>query len=216
MTLAETAYSELKKLVLSGELSADRPLTERDVAERLGMSRTPVREALRRLESERLLTIDPRRGVMAVSLDQTEIADLYFMREVLEGTAARLAAQHATLTEIRNLESILEEEAQALHAGGDMVAINLALHEAIYQAAHSKFLVRALQSLTDSTFLLGRSTLVDPQRAASAHAEHVVLVDAIRARNGDQADEAARTHIRAAHFERMRILREQRKPKKQL
>jgi DNA-binding GntR family transcriptional regulator len=212
MTLADTAYSELKKLLLSGGLTADQPLTERDVAERLGMSRTPVREALRRLESERLLTVDPRRGVMAVTLDQNEIADLYFMREVLEGTAARLAAQHATSTEILNLESILEEEAQAIHTGVDVVAINHALHDAIYQAAHSNFLLRALQSLTDSTFLLGRSTLADPQRAARAHDEHAALVEAIRARNGNQAEETARSHIQAAHFERMRILREQRKP----
>lgn len=215
MTLADTAYSELKKLVLSGGMDVNRPLTEREVAERLGMSRTPIREALRRLESERLLTIDPRRGVTAVSLDQDEIADLYFMREVLEGTAAKLAAQHATGTEILNLESILEEETQALEAGGDVVAINHSLHDAIYQAAHSKFLLRALQSLTDSTFLLGRSTLADPQRAARAHVEHVALVEAIRSRDGARAEEAARRHIQTAHFERMRILREQRRPKSQ-
>jgi DNA-binding GntR family transcriptional regulator len=212
MTLADTAYSELKRLLLSGGFTADQPLTERDVAERLRMSRTPVREALRRLESERLLTVDPRRGVMAVTLDRHEIADLYFMREVLEGTAAKLAAQHATTTEILNLESILEEEAQAMSSGGDMVAINQALHDEIYQAAHSKFLLRALQSLTNSTFLLGRSTLADPQRAAKAHVEHTALVDAIRARDGNRAEEAARAHIQAAHIERMRILREQRRP----
>ena len=215
MTLADSAYSELKRLLLSGGLSADHPLTERDVAERLNMSRTPVREALRRLESERLLTVDTRRGVIPVRLTQHEISDLYFMREVLEGAAARLACQHATAMEILNLKGILEEEAQAMTGGGDMAAINHMLHEAIYRAAHSTFLLRALQSLTDSTFLLGRSTLTDPSRAAKAHVEHAALIEAISGRNGNRAEEVARQHIQAACIERMRMLREQSRLKAQ-
>ena len=154
-TQANLAYQELKKRILMGFFGASDRLREIEVAELLNMGRTPVREALKRLEDEGLLTHEPRRGLVVTSLDQQSVTELYAMRELLEGGAARFAAKHASEAEIDNMAHILEEGQR----GGDPVAANLAFHQSIYGAAHNKFMIRALQSLTDSTYLLGRSTL---------------------------------------------------------
>jgi DNA-binding GntR family transcriptional regulator len=202
-TLSNAAYQDLKKKVLTGYFSSSDRLREVEVAQLLDMGRTPVREALKRLEDEGLLTHEPRRGLVVTTLDQQSVTELYAMREVLEGTAARFAAKHATEAEVLNMESILGESV----AEGSPVELNHAFHQSIYGAAHNKFLIRALQALTDSTYLLGRSTLDAPARAELASGEHREIVAAIREGNAERAEQAAREHIRKALLERLKILR---------
>ncbi|MGN6389640.1 MAG: GntR family transcriptional regulator [Burkholderiaceae bacterium] len=204
-TQAASAYQEIKRKILTGYFTSSDRLREIDVAEHLAMGRTPVREALKRLEDEGLLTHEPRRGLVVTSLDQQSVSELYAMREVLEAAAAGFAAKHATEAEIANMESILAEDAE----GGDRVAANLAFHQAIYGAAHNRHLIRSLQSLTDTTFLLGRSTLESAPRAATSHGEHGAILDAIRKGDAVAAAEAARHHIRQALLERLKMLRQQ-------
>lgn len=203
-TQALAAYNEIKQRILTGIFTSEDRLREIDVANQLEMGRTPVREALKRIQDEGLLTHEPRRGLVVTQMDQQGVSELYAMREVLEGAAAGFAARHATDAEIANMEAILDE---ADH-DADPVALNLQFHEAIYSAAHNRHLIRSLQSLTDTTYLLGRSTLMTPARAEKALIEHRAIVDAIRTRDPQRADAVARAHIHQALIERLKMLRQ--------
>lgn len=204
-TQSMAAYKEIKRRILSGGFVADDRLREINVASQLGMGRTPVREALRRLEDEGLLTHEPRLGLVVTRIDQRGVTELYAMREVLEGAAAEFAARYATDAEIENMEAILEDQ---LKPNADAVALNLIFHRAIYAAAHNSHLIRSLSAVTDSTYLLGRSTLATPERATKAVDEHLAILVAIRARDPQAAADAAKSHIRQAYLERLRMLRE--------
>jgi len=203
-TQAHAAYLRIKQNILNGRIDRDARLREIEVAESLGIGRTPVRESLKRLEDEGLLTHEPRRGLVVTTLDQQAVTELYAMREVLEGAAAAFAARHATPAEVANMEAILEE----FSVDADPVAHNLAFHQSIYGAAHNRHLIRSLQSLTDTTYLLGRSTLATPKRADTSQGEHREILEAIRARDEERASAAAKTHIRAALLERLKMLRQ--------
>lgn len=205
-SLAEHAYVELKRRILSGEFALDPRLREVEVAEALAMSRTPVRDALRRLESEGLVQVEQRRGLVVTSLDQQAMIELYEMREALEGTAAALAARHAGPAEVMIIGNVLDAELEAVKAKRETTDINHRFHQAIYDAAHNRFLIRALHSLIESTYLLGRSTLADRDRTKVAADEHRRIFEAIRTGNAAKAEAAAREHIRAALGERLKML----------
>lgn len=204
-TQFHAAYRDIKQKILSGFFSSDARLREMEISKLIGMGRTPVREALKRLEDERLLTHEPRRGLVITRIDKQGVTELYAMREVLEGAAAEFAARHATDAEIDNMQSILEQSEQP---DCDPVRMNLQFHEAIYGAAHNQHLIRTLQSISDTTFLLGRSTLQSPQRAQKAVAEHQQILAAIRDRDPEAASTAAKNHIRQAFLERLKMLRD--------
>src|SRR3546814_13323137 len=108
------------------------------------MSRTPVREALKRLEDEGLLTHQPRKGLLITTLDQQSITQLYSLREILEGGAARFAAKHADDIEIDNMRAILEDSKN----GSDPIKSNYDFHQAIYAASHNQFLIKAINNQT--------------------------------------------------------------------
>jgi DNA-binding GntR family transcriptional regulator len=200
---AFSAYTEIKRRIFDGEFTTDHRLREVEVAELLDMGRTPVREALKRIQDEGLITHEPGRGLVVTTMDQQNVGELYSMREVLEGSAAAFAARHATEADIANMQAILDEG-----DGGDPVAQNLRFHEAIYSAAHNRYLLKSLQSLTETTYLLGRSTLSLPERVGHSNQEHQAIIDAIRARDVQGAQEAARHHIHQALLERLKMLRQ--------
>ncbi|MDB5541709.1 MAG: transcriptional regulator [Devosia sp.] len=200
--LALTAYSQLKELIKEGALPPGSRVTEADLSSRLGMSRTPVREAIYRLEGEGLLTHEPRRGLTVTLLDHQMILELYTMREVLEGTAARLAAQHASDTEIEALAEFVETEAQILSRGELTARINSRIHALIYLAAHNRHLMRTLDSLTVLSLL--PTTLGNKERAEEAHQQHKAILNAIRSRDPDAAELATREHIRSARKHRLK------------
>lgn len=200
--LALTAYAQLKELIKDGVLVPGLRITESDLSTRLGMSRTPVREAIYRLEGEGLLTHEPRRGLTVTLLDHQMILELYTMREVLEGTAARLAAQHASDTEIEALAELIESEAELLKRGALTSKINGQIHALIYLAAHNRHLMRTLDSLTVLSLL--PTTLGNKARAEEAHTQHIDILDAIRRRDPDAAEKLIRHHIRAARKHRLK------------
>jgi len=199
---AFAAYNEIKRRIFSGEFAPGARLREIEVAALLELGRTPVREALKRIQDEGLLRQEPGRGLVVTTMDQQEVGELYAMREVLESAAAALAARHATDAEIANMQAILQE------GGSDPVALNLRFHDAIYSAAHNRHLIRLLRSLTDTTYLLGRSTLSTKARAQAAMQEHTDIAAAIRSRDPGRAAEAARRHIHQALLERLKMLRQ--------
>ncbi len=191
-------FDALQGEILEGCLPPGTRVKEAEIAERFGLSRTPVREALRRLEARGLLVHEPYRGMVVARLEAGAIAELYTMREVLDGTAARMAAHHATPTEISAMQNQIRRDRKILQEPLKLAASNRSFHRAIYRAAHNRFLVKSSDALTEALALLGPTTLGAKGRARQSIDEHQAIVDAIRAHDGDAAEDAARHHIRNA------------------
>ena len=200
------AYTRLLTELREGRLNPGDRLRETDLADRLGMSRTPVREAIRQLEADGIVTHVPRQGATIRTLDYAEVMELYEMRAVLEGTAARLAARAASDIEI---EELMEMNAQmaALGDAPQAFLLNRQFHAALLDAAKNRFLARSIHALQKALMILGPTTLTEPDRAEKAVEEHVAVLDAIKARDGALAEAAMRAHIEAAQRVRVRALR---------
>lgn len=198
MSRGNQAYSFIVEGIQSGKLKPGTRLRETELAEMTGLSRTPVREALNRLQLEGLVTTDAARGLIVTELDYSMASELYAMREVLEGTAARLAARHASDVEIDFLREINARDA-SLTSPEALAANNRLFHETLYRCAHNRYLVKTLNSLQESMVLLGQTTLAAPGRAETSRAEHGAIVDALARRDPDAAEKAARAHIIAAY-----------------
>ncbi|MCC7046463.1 MAG: GntR family transcriptional regulator [Alphaproteobacteria bacterium] len=203
------AYAKLRDGIRAGIFKPGQRIREVDLSGWLKMSRTPIREALRRLESEGLLTHEPHRGVVISSLDHQMVMELYFMREVLEGTAARLASRHASDAEIFMLRQMVIDES---NMPADPMALsnhNYRFHLAILRSAHNRYLLRSLNALREAMWGLVRTTFSVPGRPATAVKEHQDIVAAIASRDGDAAEAAARKHIQIALVNRLLLLNEE-------
>ena len=203
---SELAYQKLRAALVSGELKPGERVMEVEVAEWLDVSRTPVREALRRLESEGMLTMEPRTGLVVASISRQAMLELYVMREVLEGTAARLCARHASDLEIMELEELVKHEERLQGNHEALARHNRLFHEAVHRGAHNRYLEKSLAAVNDSMHLLGPSQMLLPERARSARAEHAELYKYIKKRDGDAAEAAARRHVRSAQQQRLKRL----------
>ncbi len=198
-------YKQILEEIKTGQLLPGTRLTEVALARDLGVSRTPLREALAKLESEGMLTNDGGRGLVVTQLDHNMISELYQMREVLEATAARLAAQHASEVEIGILRDIAKQD-QDLSDYHELAANNRKFHDILYCCGHNRYLLKSLHSLHESMFLLGQTTLSVPGRGESSKKEHLMLVDALERRDADAAEQIVRDHIRAAYQARLSML----------
>lgn len=204
-SLGDYVHQALKRLILDGKYRAGERLRESDVTAELKVSRTPVREAFRRLQSEGLLKFEPHRGAVVAELDRQEVAELYAMRQHMEGFAARCAAQHATESEIAAMEYILEQTRIINGEIHQFNQINWELHYAIYTAAHNRFLIRAFEALSDSMSLLQGARYIPPGRPGVLYEEHRKIVDAIKRRDPDAADMAAQNHVRNAFLVHLEV-----------
>ncbi|MGR5092472.1 GntR family transcriptional regulator [Vibrio maritimus] len=204
---SEVAYQKLLQAIRHGELTPGTRVREIEVAEMLGISRTPVRDAIRRLESDGLLIHLPRQGAVIKQLDQKEVIELYEVREVLEGTAARYAARHASEIELAELEDFNDIMLSNANDPIKVAEANRLFHQALYRAGNNRYLIDALNSLSNALTLLGGTTLQEGERTQTAYQEHQAIIDAIRQRDGEKAELAARHHIQQAHRIRMRMQR---------
>lgn len=178
-------------------------LVEAELADRFGVSRTPVREALQRLETQGILTRDGRSLIVA-SLDHNQMAELYVVRAELEALAARLAARHATPEEIRVLEAMIAEDRTRLDDPAALARSNRRFHRQIHLAGHNRFLVQQLDMLHRSMALMARTSLAAEGRGAAALDEHAAIVQALAAGDPDMAADALRCHISAAFETRLK------------
>ena len=201
-----TAYLRLLADLREGRLNPGDRLRETELADRLGVSRTPVREAIRQLEADGIVTHIPRQGAAIRTLDYAEVMELYEMRAVLEGTAARLAARAASEIEIEELIDMNQQLATLGNAPQAFI-INRQFHAALFDAAKNRFLARSMRALQMALLILGPTTLTEPDRARQAVEEHSGVLDAIKARDGVQAEAAMRAHIEGAQRVRVRALR---------
>jgi len=203
---AEHAYQKLMDAIRSGALRPGYRIREVELAEWLQISRTPVREAIRRLESEGLVQSAAHKGMVVAELDYQAVMELYQMREVLEGTAAALAAKHASEAEVYALREIFNQEAALTDDPAAQALKNQAFHNALYHAAHNRYLLKSLNSLRDSLTLLGATTYQVSGRNHEALVEHERILDAIAKGDSVAAEQAARDHIRSAQQARIRLL----------
>jgi DNA-binding GntR family transcriptional regulator len=202
----EHAYRRLRDAIQHGELKPGQRIMEIEMADWLRVSRTPVRDAIRRLEAEGMLRHEPRNGFVVASLDRQAVLELYVMRETLEGTAARLCARHASDMEIMDLAELVERERGLQGNVETLPRHNRLFHEAIHRGAHNRYLEKSLAAVNDSMGLLGNPLMLLPHRAQAALDEHADIARAIERHDPEAADEAARRHVRAAQRERMKRL----------
>lgn len=194
------AYNHLESAILTGKLKPRERLVEKNLAERLKMSRTPIREALRRLEERGMVRILPRRGAVVSDVSPSDVENIYAVRSYLEVFAARLAAQRINregLTRVAGLEA-----AHAKLAGGtDIRALMLAndrFHDAIYAAAENPCLVELIQQLRRQVHVVRFNAWALPERIARSLAEHRRMVEALGVRDGDGLAELTQEHIQVA------------------
>ena len=195
---ATAAYDLLLGTIESGALAPGVRLREAELAERFQISRTPVREALKRLESQGLVVHEAHYGAVVASISDEQIAELYQVREVLEGAAVREAASHATPAEIDVLFEMVERDRGLIDQPRALAHTNRLFHARLRNASRNRFLARTLENMRLSLALLSRTTLAYPGRGQEAVDEHESIVRAIAARDPEAAEEAARTHIRNA------------------
>lgn len=203
--MPKDAYAMILDAIERGDYSPGSRLVESELAERLGVSRTPVREALQRLETQGMLTRDGRSLIVA-SLDHNQLAELYTVRAELEGLAARLAARHATAEEVRVLRGMTQDDRRLL--GGDPRALSRAnkrFHKLIHLASHNRFLVQQLDLVHRSMALMATTSFAAEGRDEVALAEHDQIAEAIAAGDGDAAYAALKSHISKAYETRLRV-----------
>ncbi len=196
-SLGRNVYDAIVSAIRDGIYRPGSALREEEVAARLNVSRTPVREALGKLQEKGLLEAAPGRGLAVAVLSTAQIFELYAIREELEGIVARYAVHHATPAEIANLERI-----NALFSTVDdpvsAARLNREFHARLYDAARNRYLRQAVEDLHETIALLSDTTFSHPGRIAVAAEEHERLLDAMRRRNAADAERHAIDHIREA------------------
>lgn len=208
MTDSRTVYQKLRAEITSGALPPGSPLREIPLAERFGVSRTPIREALRRLEQDRLL-VPGDRGMAVRAIDPHEVVQVYDMRVLLEAEAAGQAARDSRTADLMRLEGLLARD-RALTDPDDATRIrtNLEFHAALWHATHNPVLVDLLERLTTHLVHAPHSTLSVGDRWHHALDEHAALLEAIRAHDEPTARTIAGTHMTTAREIRLQLLRD--------
>lgn len=205
---ANGCYQQLLLSIQRGQLKPGDYLREQVLAEELGVSRTPVREALRRLEAEGLLQSEPRFGMVIRDLSYAEVIELYEVREMLERSAARMCARVITDVELTELETIQSDMEAARHDAREMAVHNHTFHMAVLHGAKNRYLLKALEGIQKAILILGPSTMRFPERADTAIAEHRHLLDALKRRDPDQAEAVMGAHIINAQRYRLKQFHE--------
>jgi DNA-binding GntR family transcriptional regulator len=194
----EAVFVRLRRAILSGELAPGTRLVERELAQQLGVSRTPVREAFRKLEHEGLVDQVGRRNLIVREHSGDEIREILAIRAALEGLAAELAAANARPQHLRRFATLLEQMDEAV-AGGDtatLARLNEQFNATLYAAAGSRRLSEMLGGLREQAANFARRGYGIPGRAAEAVQEHRRIVEAVAARDGERAAREAREHVR--------------------
>jgi DNA-binding GntR family transcriptional regulator len=210
---SERVYRELKKQILSGDFAPGTRLVEVQVAEQLGVSRTPVREALKRLLAEEYVSRDLLGGLVVHAVTQNEVEEAYFIRGGLDGLAAHLAAYRISPDELTKLRVIHKTMADAIKAGRteEAVAANIAFHDAIYDIAGNRRLTDMARGLRDFVRRFSAEAFVAVQdRTTEVLNEHAEILTALEANDPEAAEAAARRHLDEArlHLTELRVTAE--------
>ncbi|MBI5813722.1 MAG: GntR family transcriptional regulator [Meiothermus silvanus] len=199
-TLNREAYKALRRAILGRKLPPGRKLIVRVLAEELGLSPTPIKEALSALEREGLVVAVPHRGYFVLEPTLEDVREIYRLREVLEGLAARLAVENNGKILPRKLEKVLQRQRKAAEQGdiesyGDL---DLSFHRTLWEAASNKRLLAVAETIDGQIRLLINSSAAIPGRLPSSLAEHEAILQAVAAHDPDSAEAAMREHVQQA------------------
>ena len=196
-SLGSRVFHTIRENILSGKYAQGEELKEKTIGEELGVSRTPVREALRQLELEGLVSIIPNKGAYVVGISKKDMQDIYEIRCRLEGLCARWAAEYITKEQLDELEEIVfRAEFHAKKGNAEqLVELDNQFHETLYKAAGSKELQRVLSDFHHYLQRVRKITLMDTNRAAESNNEHMMIVDALKEHDADKAEKLASRHI---------------------
>jgi DNA-binding GntR family transcriptional regulator len=195
VSLAEKAYHAIRELIVSLELAPGAVIEERELMERLGIGRTPVREALHRLAQERLVEVYPRRGMFVTGVDVRELARLSEVRVVLEPEAARLAAERATDADRAAIDELLEDLAAGGRDDRELMELDERIHGAVYRAAHNDLLETTLSQYYVLALRIWAMALDRQHELEAAVDAHRALLETIRDGDGPRAAEIMRAHV---------------------
>jgi DNA-binding GntR family transcriptional regulator len=195
--LGQQVYETLKQTIVKGDLSADSRIVESRLAEAMGISRTPVREAIHKLEREGLLRRSPKGGFFVAGLTRSDIEETFGIRSVLESYAARLAAVKHQEDELQALEDNLAAYQEALGQGrmDALLKINTEFHDLLYAMSRSPKLIRMINDLRDPIYRFRALILRVEINARTSHADHKRMLDLIRRRDAEGVERLARDHI---------------------
>jgi DNA-binding GntR family transcriptional regulator len=208
-TTADAVYEALRQRIVDGKLAPGQRLRSDTLAMMLKVSRTPVREALRKLEAEGLIGHSPRGGLIVKQLSEDDLTEIFQIREALEGLAARLAADNATPSEITELHALIEDMQSAVSEPKLLRDLTGEFHHLVARASHNQRLAQSLKVLQDQVRQVKHSTLFLDDRPAVALDEHKSLVRAIERRDGDRAEQVARAHRRKTLILRRQMIRDE-------
>ncbi len=196
-SLSDRAYYAIRELIVTLELAPGSIVSERELQDRLGVGRTPVREALQRLEGERLVEVYPRRGIFVSNVNVLDLAVLSEVRGVLESFGARLAAERATATD-RETTIALITDLHDLTATADerlLIDLDQRIHRHVYRCTHNPFLEATLDGYYMLTLRIWFLVLNRVARLEEAVKEHLELLEAIRDGDPERADAAMQRHV---------------------
>jgi DNA-binding GntR family transcriptional regulator len=199
-SLADRAYYRIREQIVTLELAPGSVIDERDLIERLGLSRMPIRQALRRLARERLVDVYARRGTLVAPVNVRDLGGLAELRRELESFAARMAAERMSADDRADIEGLLQEIERVGGGERSLIDLDQRIHRRIHQAAHNPFLASALEESYVLSLRIWLLVLDRVQRLEDAIDEHRDLLGAILAGDGDRAEAAMRAHVTS--FER--------------
>lgn len=197
-SLSAKVFHSIREDILSGKYQANEELKEKTIGEDMGVSRTPVREALRQLELEGLVYIIPNKGAFVEGVTLKDIKDIYEIRTLLEGLCAKWAASNITKEQLEELEEtvFLSEFHFSKENWDQMLELDNRFHELVYEACGSKELTRVLSDYHHYLQRIRKITLGQKERARASIDEHRQIAEALRRRDAAAAEESARLHIR--------------------
>jgi len=212
--VSDAVYRTIREAILLGRLVPGSRLGEEDLAKRFEVSRTPVREAVLRLEAEHLAERNSRRGLVVAGITSDEIVEVYAVRQALDGLAARLAAESGRPTAIAQLRWLNDQLRTTVASGSlaEQQQINLEFHEAMYKAGHNEFLLELIRTAHDRVRRFPGTTLSNAGRPEDVVKEHDEIIDAIEGRDGARAEEIASRHMGRAMEIRIQQNREMTRP----
>lgn len=199
-SLGGRVFQRIREDILNGKYQEHDELREAALGKELGVSRTPVREALRQLELEGLVTIVPNRGAYVTGISQKDIWDIYRLRSLLEGLCARWAVEHITEEQLDELEEvILLSEFQLKKGSGfsaeQVTSLDGRFHAVLYEASGSRILSHVLTDFHNYVQAARKSSVISEERARKSIREHKQILRAIRDRDAEMAEQLANEHI---------------------
>lgn len=196
-SLRGRVFHKIREDILSGEYHQNEELKEASIGNELGVSRTPVREALRQLELEGLLNIIPNKGAYVTGISAKDIQDIYVIRSYLEGLCARWACEYITKPQLEELDEIIylsEFHAKKGHHD-QLLELDNRFHEVLYEASNSKILDHVLSDFHHYVQRVRKVTLSSMARANDSNAEHRAIVEALKEKEGERAETLAHEHM---------------------